>query len=66
MRKQEETVLEYASRIGCVHPHYLSFAGKCDGCRKLPISGAAYPDHYSRKLYEDKTTTSSETREDSL
>ncbi len=44
----DETALEKAERLGCVHPHYLSFAGKCDGCRRLPLSGRNYPDHYNR------------------
>jgi len=33
-----ETHLQHARRIGCVHPYYLSFAGKCAGCRTTPLS----------------------------
>jgi len=39
---------KHTRRIGCVHLYYLSFAGKCDGCRRLPLSGRNYPDHYNR------------------
>jgi hypothetical protein len=34
-----ETHLQHARRIGCVHPYYLSFAGKCAGCRKRGVRG---------------------------
>jgi len=43
----DETALEKAERLGCVHPHYLSWAGRCDGCRRLPLS-PNLPDHYAR------------------
>lgn len=53
MRKQNETVLEWAARIGCVHPWTLATEGKCSGCRKEPLSGRNYPDHVSRKMYAE-------------
>ena len=57
MRRENETWLAYAERIGCVHAHTLATTGKCDGCRKLPLSGRLYPDHVSRKLYAEMDKT---------
>jgi hypothetical protein len=38
---------------GCVHPYYAwTYGGQYMGCRKTPLSGPAYPDHYTRKLYD--------------
>lgn len=53
MRKEGETWNEYAERIGCVHGWTLSTTGKCDGCRKEPLSGRLYPDHVSRQMYAE-------------
>ena len=53
MRREGATVLEWVERTGCAHPHFLSFSGKCDGCQRWPLSGSAYPDHYSRQMYAE-------------
>jgi hypothetical protein len=45
--------VEMAKKIGCHHPHVLaSTRGRCEGCRRFPLSGPSYPDHYTRKLYQ--------------
>ncbi len=36
--RKEETQIEKAKRLGCVHAYYLGWAGKCDGCRQTPLS----------------------------
>ncbi len=41
------TALEKAERLGCVHPYYLSWAGKCEDCRQRPLS-PNLPDHYAK------------------
>jgi hypothetical protein len=33
-----ETPLERAARIGCVHPYFLAWAGRCENCRTTPLS----------------------------
>jgi hypothetical protein len=33
----EAAELRY-TRKDCVHTYYLSWAGKCEGCRKIPLS----------------------------
>ncbi len=47
MADKEETWIEKAERLNCVHPHYLSFSGKCDGCKTEPLS-PNLPDHYAQ------------------
>jgi hypothetical protein len=32
--------------IGCVHPYVLQWSGKCEGCRKTPLS-PNLPDHHN-------------------
>ena len=54
MAAKAETPNERAKRIGCVHSHYLSFAKKCEGCRKTPLTGPNYPDHVSRQMYSER------------
>jgi hypothetical protein len=53
--RKEETQLEKAKRLGCVHPYYLSWAGKCDGCRREPLS-PNLPDHYNRASLQSGET----------
>jgi hypothetical protein len=48
-----ETLNERAAMIGCVHPWCLAWSGKCEKCRKVPLSGRHYPDHVSRKMYAE-------------
>jgi hypothetical protein len=43
---------------GCVHPYFAWHAGYCMGCRKTPLSGDSYPDHHTRKLYDEKASPS--------
>jgi hypothetical protein len=32
--------------VGCVHPYILQWSGKCEGCRKTPLS-PGLPDHHN-------------------
>jgi hypothetical protein len=48
---EEESVLQKAARLGCVHPHFLSFAGRCEGCRKTPLSPNLPDQHNPRRPY---------------
>ena len=39
-------LVERARRIGCVHPHFLAFSGRCEKCLKSPLS-PTLPDHHN-------------------
>jgi hypothetical protein len=36
--QKDESWIERAERIGCLHPAFLASAGKCEGCRHTPLS----------------------------
>jgi hypothetical protein len=50
MEEAEAEELTYTPAT-CVHPYYLSWAGKCEGCRKVPLSPNS-PDPYNREPKE--------------
>lgn len=33
-----EAPVDKARRVGCRHPHFYSFSGRCESCRKEPLS----------------------------
>ena len=49
----EEAQEEKKKVTGCVHPYVLQWSGRCEGCRKAPLS-PKLPDHYVRVRHDDE------------